>query len=376
MTEDAASSTTVTMTFPKAGSAGEQLGELGVALVNKNLNFKSASGLSTLMILRNIEDDGGMPFTKAGRFGATVGFTCPPEKASFLAAILAADCSFEKWDVRDARNTAAVEVEEAQTSAQVVLTEHIFAASFGPQSPAGRPYYFSAPGSVPLADIKAFRSRAYGTNGAVLAATGVSDHAAFVKAVEEGLSAAPAGSTDAPAKATFLGGESRLQVAAGSYGHVALAFDGTAASSALLNVIKHVFQLSGASSGVSAFSTKGLVGVYGGSSSPGGISDSLCGAVTAKATPDLVKRAKGLAKAEALFALESGSKGLAEAMTDSVLETGTFTGPKGVAAAYDAITDKDIDQAISAMFKKTPALAAVGDITTVPYLGSIASRFS
>ncbi|CAB9496942.1 expressed unknown protein (Partial), partial [Seminavis robusta] len=222
--------------------------------------------------------------------------------------------------------------------------------------------------------IQSFRSRAYGVNGAVLAVTGVADHASFVKAIEEGFSESPAGTPDAAASLTYLGGESRLAVPSG-YAHVALAFDGTSASSALLSVVKHCFQLSGAASGVTGFSSKGLVGVYAGGTSTGELVDTLSTAVTS-AGPELVARAKVLAKAEALFALDGGSKSLAEAMTASVVETGTFAGAAGVIAAYDAISDKEVDAAVSAMFKKTPALAAVGDITSVPYLGSIVSRFS
>ena len=114
VTEDAASSTTVSITYPKAGSASETPSEQGVALVNKCLAFNSGSGLSTMMIMRNIEDDGGVPFADVGRFGATLGFTCPPENASRLVPLLATDCSFEKWDVRDARIQAATESEVAQ----------------------------------------------------------------------------------------------------------------------------------------------------------------------------------------------------------------------------------------------------------------------
>ena len=374
VTEDAASSTTVSMTYPKAGSADEMLSEQGAALVNKCLAFNTGSGISTMMIMRNIEDDGGVPFMTAGNFGATLGFTCPPENAARLAPLLATDCSFEKWDVRDAKKLAATEVEVAKSSAQVVLTENIFAAAFGPQSAAGRPYYYSSPGSVSLDDIKAFRSRAYGMNGAVLAATGVSDHAAFVKQLEEGLAASPAGSSEGPSAPVYIGGESRLAVAGSSYAHVALAFDGTSTSTPLLDVIKKCFQISAASVGASAFATNSLVGVYGGGAG-GNILDGLCDAVT-KAGPELVKRAKVLAKAEALFALDGGSKSLTEAMTASVVETGTFTGAAGVAAAYDAISEKDVEAAVVGMYKKTPTLAAVGDITSVPYLGSIASRFS
>merc|ERR1712194_109312 len=219
-------------------------------------------------------------------------------------------------------------------------------------------------------DIAAFRGRAYGTNGAVLAATGVADHAAFVKEVGEGLAGSPAGPSEAAGSATYLGGESRLAVAGGAYAHVALAFDGTGVSTPLLNVVKHVFALSGKSKGVSAFAKNGLVGVYAG----GAASEDLASGLTATVTgsgPELIARAKTMAKAEALFALDAGSKSLAEAMAASVMETGTFTGAAGAIAAYDAITDKQVDTAVSAMFKKTPSLAAVGDITGVPYLGSI-----
>ena len=374
VTEDAASSTTVSMVYPKAGSVNEMPSEQGAALVNKCLAFNSGSGISTMMIMRNIEDDGGVPFAAAGKYGACLGFTCPPENAARLAPLLATDCSFEKWDVRDAKKLAAVEVEVANESAQVVLTEHIYAGAFGAQSVAGRPYYYTSPGSVSLDSIKSFRSRAYGMNGAVLAATGVADHAAFVKQLEEGLAASPAGSSEAAPTPVYVGGESRLAVTGSSYTHVALAFDGTSASTPLLNVIKHVFNISGSEVGASAFATKDLVGVYGGGVG-GTIADSLCDVVT-KAGPELVKRAKVLAKAEALFALDGGSKALADAMTASVVETGSFAGAAGVAAAYDAITEKEVEAAVVAMYKKTPTLAAVGDISNVPYLGSIASRFS
>lgn len=375
VTEDASSSTTVSLTFPKAGSASEMLNEQGAALVNKFLAFNSGSGISTIMIWRNIEDDGGIPFVDCGRFGAALGYTCPPENAARLVPLLATDCSFEKWDVRDSKKKAGIVVEEAQSSAQVVLTENIYAAAFGPQSPPGRPFYYSSPGSVGLSDIKAFRARAYGVKGAVLAATGISDHDAFVKQVQEGLSESPAGSSEAAAPALYLGGESRLASAGGSYAHVALAFDGTSVSAPVLNVVKYLFQLSGAESGVTGFSSESVVGLYAGSASPGGLVDCICGAAT-KISPRLIKRAKVMAKAEALFALDGGSKSLASAMTASVLESGTFTGAAGLAAAYDAINDKDVEAAVSAMFKKTPALAAVGNITSVPYLGSVMSRFS
>ena len=107
----------------------------------------------------------------------------------------------------------------------------------------------------------------------------------------------------------------------------------------------------------------------------GSLDASLTDTMTASPSADIVKRAKGLAKAEALFALDSGSKGLASAMTESFLESGTVVNGTSIAAAYDAITEKDISSALATMTKSNPSVAAVGDIGAVPYQGTFASRF-
>lgn len=307
-----------------------------------------------------------------GRDCASLGYTVAPDKATGLIPLLATDCAFEKWDVRDAKRLAEVETEEAVKSAQIVLTEQLYAAAYGPQSPGGRSLYASDLG---MDGIKSFRSRAYGLNGAVLAATGISDHSAFCTEAEELLSDSVVGTDEPPAKMTYLGGESRLAAPSAGYAHVALAFEAPE-SSVVANVIKKLFNVAGAEAGVSSFGATGLVGVYAGSPSPSGLVDLLITTLTTTVTSDSIKRAKGLAKAEALFALDGGSQALAQVMTASVLETGSFSGPADVAAAYDAVTDKDVNNALTAMSKCNPALAAVGDISTVPYHATVAARFS
>jgi predicted Zn-dependent peptidase len=230
----------------------------------------------------------------------------------------------------------------------------------------GRPLYS---GGCSTEALKSFRSRGYGVNGAVLAATGVPDHEAFVKASEEALDdAAVGGKPDSPA-IPFIGGEARIAAPSTGFAHVALAFEGPS-SSVLSNVIKHCLTLTG----VTGFSTPGLIGAYLGK--PSGeaslVADYLCAAF-ASPSGDIVKRARALAKAEALFALDSGSRTLADCMTASILETGTFSTSE-VSKAYDAVTEKDVSAAFTTMMKGNPALAAIGDIATVHYLGSIASR--
>ena len=370
VSEDASTTATVTLTFP-AGSASEMLGEQGAALLNKNLAFRSGSNISTLLINRTIEDAGGTPFASVDRFGATLGFTVAPEKALDLVGLLAVDCSFEKWDVRDAKKLSEVDCTEAAKSAQVALTESLYAAAYGPQSPAGRPLYYSG---ASIESIQAFRDRTYGVNGAVLAATGIPDHAAFCTQVSEILASAPKGSSQGPAVVTYLGGESRVAAPAAGYAHVALAF--SAAPSVTTSVVKHMFSVLGLESGVSGFSTGSLVGVYAGSESPSGLVDAMTTVLTTAVTPDVVKRAKGLAKAEALFALDGGSAALAKYMTTAVMEGGSFTSAADVAKAYDAVTEAQVKAAVADMLKTNPALATVGDISTVPYHATVASRFA
>jgi len=231
----------------------------------------------------------------------------------------------------------------------------------------GRPLY-SAGCSTDI--MKAFRDRSYGINGAVLAATGIPDHEAFVKATEEALDDAPVGSKPATPTSSFIGGESRVAAPSIGFAHVALAFEGPS-SSILSNVMKQCLTLSG----VTGFTTTGLLGAYHGTPTAESamIADALCAAFSSP-DADMVKRAKALAKAEALFALDSGSKVLAEGMTASILETGTFSAAE-ISKAYDAVTDKQVADAFALMLKGTPALAAVGDIASVHYHGTIASRF-
>jgi predicted Zn-dependent peptidase len=372
VTEDAASTSTVTMTFPKAGSGSEGLGEQGAALINKCLAFNSGSGLSTIMIHRAIEYEGAIPFASVDRDSATLGYTVEPDNAVGLVPLLAIDCTFEKWDVRDAKQLASYQAAKANKSAQEVLTEQIYAAAYGGQSPMGRPLFSADAGTY---EIASFRTRGYGLSGAILAATGIEDHGSFCSAVEELLSESPAGSADPAPAATYIGGEARVAAPIG-YAHVALSF-GSSVSIPMRNVLKHCLSLAGKESGIAGFETKGLVGVYAGAPSEGvgALESAMTKAFTTKLTTDTINKAKTLAKAEAVFGMDCGSKGLAATMTASVMEGGSPSNAASLAGEYDSITEKDVDDALSAILKTNPSLAAVGDIGVLPYQGTFASRF-
>lgn len=338
--------------------------------MNKCLNFKSGSGLSTLLINRTIEDEGGVLFTNVDRHHATVGYSVVPDRATGLIPLLATDCSYEKWDVRDAASVAQCETGVANESAQVILTESLYAAAFGPQSSAGRPLYTTG---TPLDQVKEFRSRAYGINGAILTATGVQDHKAFCSQVENLVSDCPKGSADAISASTYTGGETRISSPFSGYAHVALGFQAPA-SSAVANVVKHLFSISGAEAGVSGFATTDILGVYAGSDAPETLIDAMTGTLKASISADTLNRAKALAKAEAMFALDGGSKSLAASMTASVVEGATFSNSTDVASRYDAVSEADVKNAIATMIKSNLSLAAVGDINSVPYHATVANN--
>jgi predicted Zn-dependent peptidase len=374
VTEDACSTSTVTMTYPKAGSASESIDEAGAALINKCMAFQSGSGLSTTLVNRTIENEGAMPFAKADRTGATLGYTVEPDNALGLVPLLALDCTYEKWDIRDAKKLAKFQVDEANKSVEVVLTEQIYAAAYGASSSMGRPFYSAAASPI---EISSFRNKGYGINGAILTATGIQDHAAFCAEVDSLLSEAPKGDSSTALAATYLGGEARLSAPSTGYAHVALAFEVASIAGPVKNILKHCYGLVGKDTGASTFATGGMVGVYASapSGAVGSIDAIISNTMTAQLTADVIAKAKVLAKAEATFDLDCGSTGLASAMTAAVMETGSFTDAASVAEAYDAVSDSDITKAASLMLASNPALAAVGDISVVPYQGSFASRF-
>mmetsp|Transcript_14566 Transcript_14566/g.16569 ORF Transcript_14566/g.16569 Transcript_14566/m.16569 type:complete len:442 (-) Transcript_14566:224-1549(-) len=377
VSENASSTSTVSLTFPYAGSSSESASEGGAALVNRYLAFKSGSGLSSAIILRNLENDGATPFASVSKSSSTVGYTAAKDKALRLVPLLATSCSFEKWDMNDAKALAGIEVEEATSNVSSVLSDSVFAAAYGAQSAYGKSLYSnSSPSSVA---IQSFHQKAYGLNGAVLAATGIDDHEVFVKAVEAGLIESYVGKAASAAIASpFISGETRIHAPSTGSAHVALAFQGPKGSTPLSSIIQTCIDLS--SNAITGFTnpSTGLTGVYATCAPSDAVSatDALCGSITTVPSADIITRAIVLAKKQALLSLDSGSsQNLALKMTESVLETNSF-GFSNVAAAYDDVSVDQVQAAFSVMSKSAPAVAAVGDLSYVPYQGSLVSRFS
>jgi hypothetical protein len=242
---------------------------------------------------------------------------------------------------------------------KVVLTEHIFAAAYGPQSAMGRPYFNS---NASVTSMKSFRAKAYGIHGAVLAATGIDDHASFCTVVEAALADSPPGSNSEIPAPVYLGGESRLFVPSLSVPHVALAFPAPS-NPVLTHILKECFQLQGSS----PFSIDGLIGVYGSDI------DALSKTLSTKPSADTIRRAKALAKAKEVFGFEgAGSVALAKAMTEQVLATGGVIS----SSAFDNVTAQDILASYDTLLKAPLTMACIGNVSYIPYYGDIVKRFS
>ena len=73
---------------------------------------------------------GASVFSSAGRRGATVGYTAAKENSAFVAPLLVTDCSFEKWDVKEAQELAGVEAADATSNAQVRWLKNLLFINF------------------------------------------------------------------------------------------------------------------------------------------------------------------------------------------------------------------------------------------------------
>lgn len=343
-------------------------------MANKFLSFKSGSGLSSAIILRNIENAGAKPFATVDKTSASVGYTASKDQVITILPLIATVCDYEKWDVKGAQAYAKAETEEASSNLMSVISDSIYASAYGAQSPLGKSLYSSSSSKTA---IQSFREKAYSLDGAVLAATGIEDHESFVKAVEEGLSESYVGSNSPAPESVFVGGETRVNAPSVGAAHVSLAFQGPKGSSALLDVIQQCIEL--ASEGtVSAYNSSktGLVAAYASSTDGEAVTGQLASVMSTIPSADIIARAKSVAKANALFTVEgSDSQILAAAMTSSILESGSFSAAD-IAAAYDAVSVDEVQAVFSALSGSQPAMACVGDLTTVPYHGTVASKFS
>mmetsp|Transcript_26875 Transcript_26875/g.41672 ORF Transcript_26875/g.41672 Transcript_26875/m.41672 type:complete len:461 (-) Transcript_26875:85-1467(-) len=382
VTEDGSSSSSVLFTLKNAGgSAAELSGEGGAAAVNAYLTFKSSSSASTIKTLRDMHNSGAQPYpmlpSKAGRTSAQFGYTCAPEYTADLVANLAMDCAYTKWDVQDAVNYAHVAASTALACPANVCEENIYVAAYGDASAMSNSVYCSS--AISRDAVANFREREYygaAAADAVLVATGVADHDAFVAAVtaafgaKEGTAAAGA----VQGEHEYRGGESRVPVEGASRTYLRLAF-----AAPYCALVQDIIVATLQAQGVDAFAQDGVLGVSGDATvaATPELVDALVAALAAPITAESAATGKLLAKASALMALEgTSSTSLAQSLTTgAVLGTEAYT-PQDLAAAYDDIAVETVVAEAAKMKESVLAVSAVGGgLAAVPYHPTLAAMF-
>jgi predicted Zn-dependent peptidase len=119
VSESSSMVSTITMTYPKAGSNNESVEEFGASIANRFMSYKSASGLSSFLIFKTFQRSAAIPSFSGGRTSTTLGYTTCREKALDLIPLLATNAAFEDWDVRDALKDVAKEITIAHDATHV-----------------------------------------------------------------------------------------------------------------------------------------------------------------------------------------------------------------------------------------------------------------
>uniref|UniRef100_A0A7S2JT78 Peptidase M16 N-terminal domain-containing protein n=1 Tax=Leptocylindrus danicus TaxID=163516 RepID=A0A7S2JT78_9STRA len=379
VTDDGSSSSSVLFTLKNAGgSAAELSGEAGAAAVNAYLTYKSSSTASTLKTLRDMNNSGAQPYpmlpSKASRTSAQFGYTCAPEHTADLVANLAMDCAYTKWDVQDAVNYANIAASTALACPANVCEESIYVAAYGDASSMSNSVYCS--NAISRDVVASFREREYygaASADAVLVATGVADHDAFVAAVTAAFGTKE-GASSTPLKGEYRGGESRVPVEGASKTYLRLAF-----AAPYCALVQDIIVATLQAQGVEAFAQDGVLGVSGDANvaSTSELVDTLVAALAAPITAESAAKGKLLAKASALMALEgTSSTSLAQSLTTgAVLGTEAYT-PQDLAAAYDDIAVETVVAEAAKMKESVLAVSAVGGgLAAVPYHPTLAAMF-
>lgn len=373
VTEDSCLASSVVLTYKaNGGSASELAGETGAAAVNKYLTFKSSEKAgSTLKTLRDMEDAGVTPYVKACRSNAQIGYTCARDTAMDFVQNLALDCKYAKWDVAEAIAKAQTEAAVAQTNPGLMLNEGLFTAAYGDVSPMSNSIYYGS-GGASRAGVMSFREREYyGGGEAVVAATGVEDHDAFVAAVADAFGGYGADSV-VGASGSYRGGEYRLATSSGK-AHVALAF-AAPSDPVVCDILKHCL----AASGCDTFASDGLIGVHGESDAAGAatLTDSLVEALAAPISVEQIVSAKNSAKMNALLALEGyGSFSLANSLTIGAI-AGSGNDAQDLASVYDEVPNEMVMAAATSLTKGNLSVSALGSIASVPYHATLSTKFA
>jgi mitochondrial-processing peptidase subunit alpha len=355
---------------------------------------------------------------------------------------LLAECSltpsFSSGDLDEARTTIAFQREEARSQPQLLVSEQLYAAAYGPDSPLGRPEKCPEGriNAITGALLRGYTGRHFVAPRMVLSGVGV-DHAALVDAARRLFGGLPPGGAAPPPRPTALlapgaggqplytGGDVRSAPDWGSmpatvsaatakteFTHFMLAFPtvgwahddvvpvcvvdtllgggssfsaGGPGKGMYSRLYREVLNAYGWVESANAFSAQlydsGLVGIYG-SAPPehaGGLvriaASHLARLVDVPVKGGELARARNQLASSVLMNLETRGL-LAEDIGRQVLSHGKRLDPSELVRRIQAVTPEDVSRVMRAALAHPPSFAAVGEGASLPDYATLASFFA
>jgi len=331
--------------------------EAGSALLLQHLAFKGTTKRSALRLLRDLESVGAAPSALAGREAILFKVTSLPEFAEssmFAAFETALSPKITPYLVSDLQAAAAADMEAYATDARLQLSEALYEAAYGENTPLGHPLYCPGTG-ITSGSLAAYRAKTFGAGSITVVGAGVA-HAqllSWAAGLTKGLAA---GSAKAAPTSAYFGGEARLKASSdATFVGLALAAP-SKADAAALGVLAAAWQAA-LPAGASVFTLPGLVGVTGAASpsAAGAYVDALLQVI--KSTGKDFAAAKKAAQVAALIKLDGA---LFEGLAD-----GSAT------VAVDGVSESDVKALHAKIWKGGLSIASLGDVSKVPKLSSL-----
>ena len=386
-----------------AGSRHESDAEHGLAHLLEHMAFKGTRKRSARAIAEDIEAVGG-----------DINAATSTEHTSYTARVLPGDMGLAIEILADILLDSAFDPEELSREKSVILQEigavedtpddlifDLFGETAFPGQPIGRPILGTS-ARVKGFDrdaITSYLERHYAAPAIVVAAAGGVDHASFVDAVGRGFERLPLHPPVVPTPARYQGGEMRAK-RRHEQANIVVGFEGVSfddpdnyAAHVFANAVgdgmssrlfQEVRERRGLAYSIStfhwSFGDTGLFGFHAATGAPdaGEVVVVAIDELT-RATVDLddaeIRRAKALMKVGMLASLES-SPARAERVARQTALFGRIIPLDEIVQRIDRLTVDDVRRAGRRLLSSAPTLAALGPISKVPPLDTVAARLA
>ncbi|XP_054290437.1 cytochrome b-c1 complex subunit 2, mitochondrial-like [Macrosteles quadrilineatus] len=379
----------------KAGSRYESADHLGVSNVLRSSAGLSTSGASAFGIVRNLQQIGASLSVTSDREGIAYTLEATPDKIEeglqYLVDI-ASKQVFKPWELSD--QIPRIKYELATTPPQARILDLVNKAAY--RTGLGNSIFVKehAIGKINSETLQYFVRQTFTAPRAAVVGVGVSsDHLAqLASSLELSSGAGP----EAPAK--YYGGEERLEVPS-PHVHIALAAEsaGLQSKEALaFAVLRHALgagsaikygigagplgkvtadskELLGASAFSSAYSDSGLFGVVLTTtpSNAKAAAEKVAKVLHGPVSDADVARGKAVVKGLLLQGYENGEAVVQDIGTQALLLGSVLAAPQ-IAAAVDALSTADVQNAAKKIASGKKSLAVYGNTSSAPYFDEIA----